>query len=64
MYLYGRLGEANLCACSVAEIVPCNNARQAVSSEVVRRYFLPASFDSSSSILKSERLDTRAVVTL
>ena len=63
MCLSGRLGEANRCACSVAEIIPCNNARQSLP-KLVRRYFLPTSFDSSSSIVKSEPLDTRAVVTL
>jgi hypothetical protein len=54
MCLSGRLGEANLSACSVAEIVPCNTARQSLL-KLVRRYFLPASFASSSSDWTHER---------
>jgi len=57
MCLSGRLGDVNLSACSVAEVVPCNNARQSLP-KLVRRYFLLTLFDSCSSIVKSGRQDT------
>jgi hypothetical protein len=63
MCLSRPLGEANISACSVTEIVPCNNARLSLP-KLVRRYFLPTSFDSSRSIIKSGRQDTRTVVSL
>jgi len=58
MCLSGRLGEVNLSACSVAEIVPCNNARQSLS-KLVRRSCLPHSTVPAALLNQGDRIHER-----